>query len=665
MDHEPTRGATEQAGWHSVRWVATAVRLLAYLLPVVVSWGVVHLVAGVFWLPGGLFGLMIWVAQALVVAVSVSLLVERQSNRLLPLSYLFNLALVFPDRVPSRYGVALRSGFKPDTAASSKRLTDASDVGEAAICALELVTALSRHDRVTRGHTERVRAYSELIAIELGLSAKDRERLVWGAMLHDIGKMAVPEEILNKREALTDIEWEALRSHPAAARDLLGGLDDWLGPWLLAASEHHERWDGTGYPDGLVAEEISLAGRIVAVADAYDVITSVRAYKAPMSSEAARAELVRCSGTQFDPDVVRAFLAVGIGERKNAGFLGWLLELPTVSRLGMSLSSVGSTALTAGTVAVVAVSGALSPVAETTDGLAFIDEQEEAVTATTPGDPTTGSTVSPSVSTPDSATTVSTLQAGATTTDGVGATTSATTELGSTGSSTTTSRTGTTARATTSPRATSTTTTATGPTTTTTATGPTTTTTTTSTTTTTAVGPLTLYLGNPGSGNTSSSPSLAMSPTSPSGSVLPNYDTDRDSEAGLGLAKDGTGLGTSDPTKYQEWTWTLPAGQTMSGLMEFWIWVGAKDGNGGETIGIAARVQFCDPGCVTVGSDTWSGGSSPGGPGVVQMNFGSVSQTLSAGVVVKIKVVAPDSLATTNIVLGYDLFTQPARLQIS
>jgi hypothetical protein len=97
----------------------------------------------------------------------------------------------------------------------------------------------------------------------------------------------------------------------------------------LAASQHHERWDGQGYPDRLVGEEISLAGRIVAVADAYDVITSTRSYKKPMSTEAARKELVRCAGKQFDPDVVRAFLNVSIGRNPSrAGLLGWLAELP-------------------------------------------------------------------------------------------------------------------------------------------------------------------------------------------------------------------------------------------------------------------------------------------------------------------------------------------------
>lgn len=102
----------------------------------------------------------------------------------------------------------------------------------------------------------------------------------------------------------------------------------------------------------------------------------------------------------------------------------------------------------------------------------------------------------------------------------------------------------------------------------------------------------------------------------------------------------------------------------MNGQMEFWIWVGAKDGDGGETIGLATRVQFCDPGCVTVGSGTWTASSSPGGPGAVKMNLGSVGQTLSAGAVVKVKVAAPDSLSSTDIVLGYDLLTQPVRLQI-
>lgn len=275
------------------------------------------------------------------------------------------------------------------------------------------------------------------------------------------------------------------------------------------------------------------------MADAYDVITSVRSYKKHMSPEAARAELVRCSGTQFDPEVVRAFLAVGIGERKNAGFLGWLLELPTISRVGLSLTSVGSSALSVGTVAVVAVSGALSSGPDTSEGLAFVDPQEEAVVTTAPGDRPAESTVSSSISGPASVTTASTSQGGSTTTDAIGSTTSVRPETSSTGSSTTTR-----IEATTTVQATTSTQVQTSSEATTTSAAVTTTTAQASTTTTGVAGPLTLYLGNPGSGNTSSSPSLAMSPNSPVGSVLPNYDRTEIVKRALGWPRTGRDLAT-------------------------------------------------------------------------------------------------------------------------
>jgi hypothetical protein len=129
---------------------------------------------------------------------------------------------------------------------------------------------------------------------------------------------------------------------------MLEPLAGWLGEWRLAAGQHHERWDGKGYPAGLQGTEISLAGRIVAVADAYDVITSTRSYKKAMSPEAARREMVRCAGTQFDPDVVRALLQVSLSrDRAAAGALGGLAELHGLSTLPQAAAQVASSASTA------------------------------------------------------------------------------------------------------------------------------------------------------------------------------------------------------------------------------------------------------------------------------------------------------------------------------
>ena len=211
---------------------------------------------------------------------------------------------------------------------------------------------------MTRGHCERVRVLTDLMAVELGLGREDRSRLQWAALLHDIGKLVVPAEILNKTSRLTDDEFSVIKLHPAAGYKLVEPLREWLGPWSLAVLEHHERWDGGGYPRGLAGTEISLAGRIVCVTDTYDVITSARSYKKPMSAAAARAELARCAGGQFDPAMVKAFLRIGQSRTRFAGgLLSWLPNLPgSVGQVATQVASNTATAsLATVTVAAAAV----------------------------------------------------------------------------------------------------------------------------------------------------------------------------------------------------------------------------------------------------------------------------------------------------------------------
>ena len=124
-----------------------------------------------------------------------------------------------------------------------------------------LLKDLAKHDRLTRGHSERVRAYSEIIGEELGLPAADLEKLRWAALVHDVGKMAVSPEILNKPGRPTDEEWQELRNHPTAGARLLAPLEPWLGEWVGAATEHHERVDGKGYPAGCGAGRSPSPGR--------------------------------------------------------------------------------------------------------------------------------------------------------------------------------------------------------------------------------------------------------------------------------------------------------------------------------------------------------------------------------------------------------------------
>jgi putative nucleotidyltransferase with HDIG domain len=268
----------------------------------------------------------------LVVAVAVGTITERMARRLLPLSVLLRMAMVFPDRTPSRFAVAREAGHPREL---TRRLAspDADDA-HAAGTVLSLVGALAAHDRRTRGHSERVRAYTDLLSAQLGLPDADRDRLRWAGLLHDIGKLQVSTKVLNKPGKPTSVEWEELQRHPDHGAELAGPLLPWLGEWGDAIAHHHERFDGTGYPRGLSGDEISLGGRIVAVVDSFETMTASRSYKKAMSHRAARAELSRCAGSQFDPQLVRAFLQISLPRLIWAmGPLSALVQLPFITSI--------------------------------------------------------------------------------------------------------------------------------------------------------------------------------------------------------------------------------------------------------------------------------------------------------------------------------------------
>jgi putative nucleotidyltransferase with HDIG domain len=170
-----------------------------------------------------------------------------------------------------------------------------------------LSNALEAKDAVTSQHTEEVVRLAVSVAAELGLDLDAVRNVELGAVLHDIGKVRVPESILNKPGPLTDEEWEVMKTHPEVGEHILRPIQS-LNAILPIVRHHHERWDGGGYPDELAGRAIPLGARIVAVCDAYRAMTEDRPYRAALSNAEARKELHEGSGSQFDPDCVDAMI---------------------------------------------------------------------------------------------------------------------------------------------------------------------------------------------------------------------------------------------------------------------------------------------------------------------------------------------------------------------
>ena len=204
--------------------------------------------------------------------------------------------------------------YRPDVVeiAELKRLAAGPDRAARFRAAASLAKAVDARDAYTGSHSERVADLAARIATRLGVDREQVELTRLAGSLHDLGKLAIPEEILRKPGPLSEAERLVLERHPHIGFRMLETLGvDPVADWVL---HHHERWDGSGYPDGVGGEEIPLGARIIFVADAYDAMTSDRVYRGRLSDDEAIAELARCSGTQFDPEVVAAFAdELGIG----------------------------------------------------------------------------------------------------------------------------------------------------------------------------------------------------------------------------------------------------------------------------------------------------------------------------------------------------------------
>ncbi len=352
----------DRSSWTPRPMVSLSIRAAVLIAPALV--GVVAVRIGMVLInrPVGRLAFVLWLAALIAVSIGASTYAHRLLRRFAPLAALFKMSLVFPDEAPSRFRTALRNG--------TTRTLAHRPVGPEQAAAEELImliAELGRHDRSTRGHAERVRAYSVMLGEQIGLEPASLDRLNWAALVHDIGKLQVPQELLNSPGRPTNEEWAVLRAHPGAAAAYIEPLRDWLGDWVLAATEHHERYDGGGYPLGLAGGNISLAGRIVSIADAYDVMTAPRSYKPPLPAAQARAELIRNSGTQFDPHLVRSFLEISLGRMRSVpGPLGLLASLPDMIRVPLTaILSSASGAVAAAALSVAAGAGVVNAAGST------------------------------------------------------------------------------------------------------------------------------------------------------------------------------------------------------------------------------------------------------------------------------------------------------------
>jgi HD-GYP domain-containing protein (c-di-GMP phosphodiesterase class II) len=209
-------------------------------------------------------------------------------------------AAVLKERQLERYAADLRETFKRERAASAELRQSYRNTVRA------LANAVEARDAYTGRHAERVAAYGLRLARALGSALAEDPEIEFGFLLHDVGKVAIPDAILWKPEPLTDDEYRLMERHTVIGETILEGIE-FLGAAKSVVRSHHERWDGSGYPDGLAGDEIPFAARVFSVADTFDALTTTRPYRSACPFTTARGIIDEHAGTQFDPDVVAAF----------------------------------------------------------------------------------------------------------------------------------------------------------------------------------------------------------------------------------------------------------------------------------------------------------------------------------------------------------------------
>ncbi len=172
-----------------------------------------------------------------------------------------------------------------------------------------LASTIDAKDKYTNGHSVRVAEYSRMIAEKMNMSRQEQEDIYYIGLLHDIGKIGIPDEIINKTSRLTDEEYMVIKTHPTIGAQILEKMSE-LPDIAIGAKYHHERYDGRGYPEGLKGEEIPMIARIIGVADAYDAMTSNRSYRSVLSQDVVRSEIEKGIGTQFDPIFAKIMLTI-------------------------------------------------------------------------------------------------------------------------------------------------------------------------------------------------------------------------------------------------------------------------------------------------------------------------------------------------------------------